>query len=172
MGVLITPMVLAHPLHPIKSRSRNKHRNLWVGWYVSSWRPWFWPMHSIYHIHTTHYSRILTNQNILFLRDIHTNSWYGHDDVLHDLILCGSRCTFSCMFQYSLCHGMVNWYLWHCTLISSTHNRIANRTGFWVYVVIVLNVIRYCCHHFLDRIIFHHDFHHESCDYHWEFYGH
>ena len=29
-GDLITPMVLAHPPHPIKSRSRNKHRNLWV----------------------------------------------------------------------------------------------------------------------------------------------
>ena len=31
MGVLITPMALAHPLHPIKSRSRNKRQNLWVG---------------------------------------------------------------------------------------------------------------------------------------------
>ena len=55
MGVLITPMALAHPLHPIKSRSRNKRRNLWVVWCVSSWRPWFWPVHSIYYIHTTHY---------------------------------------------------------------------------------------------------------------------
>ena len=35
----ITPMALAHPLHPIRSRSRNKRRNLWVGWCVSSWRP-------------------------------------------------------------------------------------------------------------------------------------
>ena len=31
------------------------------GWCVSSWRPWFWPVHSIYYIRTTHYSRILTN---------------------------------------------------------------------------------------------------------------
>ena len=61
MGVLITPMALAHPLHPIKIRSRNQRRNLWVGWCVSSWRPWFWPVHSIYYIHTTHYRRILTN---------------------------------------------------------------------------------------------------------------
>ena len=51
-------------------------------------------------------------------------------------------------------------------------NRIANRTGFGVYVVLMLNVIRYSCHYFLDRILFHHDFHHDSCDYHLDFYGH
>ena len=91
MGVLITPMALAHPLHPIKGRSRNKRRNLWVGWCVSSWRPWFWHVHSIYYIHTKHYSRILTNWNILFLRAIPTKSWYGHAGVLDDLILSGFR---------------------------------------------------------------------------------
>ena len=36
-GSLIAPMALAHPLHPIDNRSRNKRRNLWVGWCVSSW---------------------------------------------------------------------------------------------------------------------------------------
>ena len=41
-----------------------------------------------------------------------------------------------------------------------------------VYVVLVLKVIRFSCHYFLDRIIFHHDFLHDSCDYHWDFYGH
>ena len=40
-GSLIAPMGLAHPLHPIDNRSRNKRRNLWVGWCVSSWWPWF-----------------------------------------------------------------------------------------------------------------------------------
>ena len=40
-GSLIAPMTLAHPLHPIDNRSRNKRRNLWVGWCVSSWWPWF-----------------------------------------------------------------------------------------------------------------------------------
>ena len=34
-------MALAHPLHPIDSRSRNRRRNLWVGWCVSSWWPLF-----------------------------------------------------------------------------------------------------------------------------------
>ena len=38
-GSLIAPMVLAHPLHPIDNRSRNKRRNLWDGWCVSSWWP-------------------------------------------------------------------------------------------------------------------------------------
>ena len=172
MGVLITPMAMAYPLHPIKSRSKTKRRNLRDGWYGSSWRPWFWPVHSIYYIHATHYSRILTNWNILFLRDIHTKSWYGHAGVLDDLKLCGFRCAFSCMFQYSLCHGMdistcdiVHWW-------AAPHSRIANRTGFWCYIVLVLNVIRYSCHYFLDRILFHHDCHHDSYDYHWDFYGH
>ena len=40
-GSLISPMALAHPLHPIDNRSRNKRRNLWVGWCVSSWCSWF-----------------------------------------------------------------------------------------------------------------------------------
>ena len=40
-GSLIALMALAHPLHPIHNRSRNKRRNLWVGQCVSSWWPWF-----------------------------------------------------------------------------------------------------------------------------------
>ena len=40
-GSLIAPMALAHPLHPIDNRSRSKRRNLWVGWCVFSWWPWF-----------------------------------------------------------------------------------------------------------------------------------
>ena len=40
-GSLIAPMALAHPLHPIDNRSRNKRRNLWVGRCVSPWWPWF-----------------------------------------------------------------------------------------------------------------------------------
>ena len=31
---------------------------------------------------------------------------------------------------------------------------------------------KYSCQYVLDRIIFHHDFHHHSFDYHWDFYGH
>ena len=38
-GSLIAPMALAHPLHPIDNRSRNKRRNLWVEWCVSSLVP-------------------------------------------------------------------------------------------------------------------------------------
>ena len=40
-GSLIAPMRLAHPLHPIDSMSRNRRRNLWVGWCVSSCWPLF-----------------------------------------------------------------------------------------------------------------------------------
>ena len=40
-GSTFTPMAQAHPLHPNRSRSRNKLPNMWVGWRVSSWWPWF-----------------------------------------------------------------------------------------------------------------------------------
>ena len=40
-GSLIVPMALAHPLHPTDNRSRNRRRNLWDGWCVSSWWPLF-----------------------------------------------------------------------------------------------------------------------------------
>ena len=39
-GSLIAPMALAHPLHPIDNRSRNKRRNLWRRCVSSLW-PWF-----------------------------------------------------------------------------------------------------------------------------------
>ena len=63
-------------------------------------------------------------------------------------------------------------WLRKCYQHPAPHNRIANRTGFSVYIVLVLNVISYPCLYFLDRILFHHDFHHDSCDYHGDFYGH
>ena len=125
-------------------------------------RSWFWPVHSVYYLHTTHYSRILTNQNKLFLRDIHTKSWYSHAGVLDDLILSGFRCAFSCLIQYSLCHGMD---IGTCGIVhwsAAPHHCVAYRTGFWMRVVLVLNVIRCSCHYFLDRILFHHGFHHDT----------
>ena len=38
---LITPMALAHPLHPINNRSWKKRRDPWFGRCVSFWRPLF-----------------------------------------------------------------------------------------------------------------------------------
>ena len=58
------------------------------------------------------------------------------------------------MLQYSLCHdmdigtcGIVHWS-------AAPHDCIANRTGFWVNVVLVLNAIRYSCHYSLYIIIY------------------
>ena len=75
-------------------------------------------------------------------------------------------CAFSCMIQCSLCHGMD---IGTCNIVhwsAASHHRIAYQTSFWVCVVLVLSVIRCSCHYFLDRILFDHDFHHDSCDYH------
>ena len=58
---------------PIRSRSNNKRRNLWVEWCVYFWWPWFWSVYPIYYyIHTMHYSCILSDWNKSFLRDIYT----------------------------------------------------------------------------------------------------
>ena len=68
-----------------------------------------------------------------------------------------------------LCHGMEQGT---CDIVhwsAAPHDFITNRTCFWVCVVLVLNVIRFSCHYFLDIIPFHHDFHHDCCDYHWDF---
>ena len=48
----------------------------------------------------------------------------------------------------------------------------AYRTVFLVCVVLVLSVIRCSFNYFFDRILFHHHFHHDSCDYHWDIYDH
>ena len=81
---------------------------------------------------------------------------------------------------------LLYWMIWYCVVSgvlsvvcssirtcdiahrsAAPHDCIANRNGFRVYVVLVLNVIRYSCHHVLDIILFHHDLHHDCCDYHW-----
>ena len=119
MGVFITPMALAHPLHPIKSRSRNTRRNLWVGWCVSSWRPWFWSVHSIYYIHTTIITAFLFLKYTLSKRHIYQKlvwpCWcIGWFDTVW----------FQVCFQLYVTVFSMSWYgytyLWHCTLVSST----------------------------------------------------
>ena len=47
-GSLVTPMALAHPLHPIRSRSKNKRWDPWDGRCVSSWWLEVWSRSSIY----------------------------------------------------------------------------------------------------------------------------
>ena len=79
MGVLITLMVLVHPLHPIRIGPRNKRRNLWFEWCVFSWRPWFWPIYSICYIHTIHYSC-----KIYAMNGTKSQMWY-HDELQPNL---------------------------------------------------------------------------------------
>ena len=53
--------------------------------------------------------------------------------------------------------------------IGQLHPTTVYMTGFWVCVVLVLNVIRCSFYYFLDIILFHHDFYHDSCDCYWDF---
>ena len=46
------------------------------------------------------------------------------------------------------------------------------RTVFGVCVALVVCVIRFSFYNFLDRVLFHYDLHHDSCDRHWDCYGH
>ena len=56
--------------------------------------------------------------------------------------------------------------------IGQQHPMTVYRTVFRVCVGLVLSVIRCSFYYFRVRIQFHHDFHHDSCDYHRDFYGH
>ena len=60
-------------LYPIRSRSKNKRWNLWVGWCASSWRPRFWSVHSINYLYTYHVSYLRSKKfkYKLFRRDIY-----------------------------------------------------------------------------------------------------
>ena len=70
MGVQL--LLWPHPLHPIRSRSRNGCQCLWVGWRISSWRPWFSSVYSShYYIHTIQYNCILNNWNKFILKDVY-----------------------------------------------------------------------------------------------------
>ena len=95
------PMALAHPLYPIRSRSRNKHRILWVGWCVSAWRPCFWSVCSIYYyIHNMYYSCILSNWNKLVLGDIYIPRVDEAMTVCRMIWYCHSFLpVFKCIFQ-------------------------------------------------------------------------
>ena len=83
---------------------------------------------------------------------------------------------FKCAFQlYSSVFYISYPYTgrYHVTLyIGQQHPITVYRTGFWVCVVLVLSVLRCSWNYFLGRILFHHDFHHDSYDYHWDVYGH
>ena len=56
--------------------------------------------------------------------------------------------------------------------IGQQHPITVYRTDFWVFVVLLLSVIRCSCYYYLYIILFHHYFHHDNCDYHWNVYGH
>ena len=82
---------------------------------------------------------------------------------------------FKCTFQLYSSVFSISWYgfRYYVTLyIGQQHPITVYSTGFVVCVVLVLNVIRCSTYYYLDRILFHHDIHHDSYDYHWDFCGH
>ena len=167
MGVLITPMALAHSLHPIKSRSRNK-RETCVLDYV-------FPPDDLDTGPCTPFI-IYTPHIIAAFLLIKINSFWETYIPRVGMAILVCRMIWYCLVSgvlSVLCSSIVCGYS-YCDILHlsvAPPNRIANRTGFWVYVL-MLDVIRRSCYYFQDGILFHHDFHHDGCDYNWDFYGH
>ena len=127
-GSFITPIALAHHLHPIISRSRNKRRYLWVESFVSSRWFWFWSvytLHSIYYyIHIKYYICSLIDWNELFLGLLFR--WYVNDIVILSWFV--SNLCFDRIVQYSL-HYYIDMDV---TLgISQLHPIVVYRTDFF-----------------------------------------
>ena len=55
--------------------------------------------------------------------------------------------------------------------IGQQHPITLYRTVFGVCFVLVSSVIRCSGYYFFDRILFHHDFYRDNCDYHWDSLG-
>ena len=66
----------------------------------------------------------------------------------------------------------VNRYVWCRQKMSQQHPITIYRTGLWFALFwcwLLLGAVVYC---YLDIILFHHGFYHDSCDYYWDLYGH
>ena len=124
MEVLITPVALAPPLHLIRNRSRNEGWNLWVEWCVSSWRPWFWPVHSTCYIHSIYCSCIISNKKALSKRHkSQTLVWQWWCVRCYDTLILScwvSNVHFNFIVHDSLYYKMDKGTVWHCALVSCT----------------------------------------------------
>ena len=174
MGVLNTPMALAHPLHPIKRRSRNKRRktcgldDVFLPDDLGSgpctpfiiYIPHIIAAFLVIKI-SSFWDTCIPKVGVAML--VYWMVWYCYCFL--------SSVHFSCIVQYSQYHNMGVGTMWHWILVSSTPSQSIG-LFFWVCVVLVLSITMCSCYYFLDRILLHHDFHHYSCDYHCDFYGH
>ena len=88
--------------------------------------------------------------------------WY--DTVI--LFCLVSKVHFNCVVQDSLYHDMDIGIMWHCVLVSCTPSQ---SIGLVLGCALMLSVIMYYFSNFLDRVLFHHEFHHDSCDCYWIF---
>ena len=132
-GCLISAVVLAYPLHPITTRSRNKCRNLWLGWCVSSWRPRFGAIFS---------SCYLSNRKRLFLRIVGVVMpmcwmiWYFYFCPAWFQMYC-----FDCIVQDSLYHDVDIGRYRVALCIGQLHHITVYRTVFMCTLVLLE------CHH-------------------------
>ena len=76
---------------------------------------------------------------------------------------------FNCRVQDFLYPYMDKGNMWYCALVSCTPSQSVG-----LYLGVHCSGVECHCsfYYFFDRILIHHDFHHDSCDYHWDFYGH
>ena len=109
-GDVSIPVSLAHYFHPIKSRSKNKHRNLWVGFIIN-----------IIYIPCI-IAAVKHLKQALSKRHIYIKGWCGHDGVLGDVIMLFFLTWFqmyiSIIVQDYLYHNMDIRAMWQYALVS------------------------------------------------------
>ena len=110
-GSLIIPMELAHPLHPINSRSRNKCWNLWVGRCVSSRWPLFlsrnFVLICIYIYTYAFFIRILVIRRINKYRGSVVQYWWSCT-LSQSIGLCWGSARFLCWMPLFYFFGVTN----------------------------------------------------------------
>ena len=189
MGVIITPMALAHHLHPIKTGRgiSNEtcglddvfpHDDIGSGSHTPFiiYTPYIiaaLPSNSNKLLYT--YTYIYIHVYIPKVDEAMTECWmiwYRYS------FMFGFKCFFFQLYivQDSLYHYMDIGTMWHCALLScpppppppsQSIGLVSWCALFWCGVPLCVPLTIS-----LIKFYFHHDFHHDSCDYHWDFYYH
>ena len=126
MGVLITPMALAHLHHPLEASERVSDETCGLYWWPS-----FWAVIYIYHyIHIMHYRYIIINWNKLFLIDIYIQRLDMAMMVYrimryYECFLLGCNCIFNFIVQDFLFYNMdkhvdIKWHQLHPIIVYRT----------------------------------------------------
>ena len=127
-GSLIAPMALAHPLHPIDNRSRNRRLNLWVRWCVSSWWPLFPSRSSVLKYVCIFYMSSVLGRIYTYSRSVIQYWWSCTPSHFIELYFWGVRTS------WVECHFCFLWFT-NCVLLSDDNSLIPGCLWILVFVL-------------------------------------